>query len=281
VVDVQSTTPASDISVTITTDDYALFVGKSSETYLTRFNKFGMEGNGHFRLTWHWPAFFFTFFWMIYRKLYGWALLVLVLHFLPFLNIFTFILWPITAHYIYYKHAKKNLVRIKRRHSSRQAQEAVIAADGGVLSPVAQLVGIVAILAVVGVLGAIAVPAYTDTVKRNRLRFVVHSMVSVKTAEVAARAREGRYVDCADTDEIRSRLGVTLDNRYIAMMKVRNGAITATVGNIIANFHNDVDGNMLTLAPDPTGSSWIWGGTVPTRYWLTTANTVLKEEKEE
>ncbi len=50
-------------------EDFALFVGKNAEKYLGKFRKFTQNGEDIFAATWHWPAFFFSFWWTLYRKL--------------------------------------------------------------------------------------------------------------------------------------------------------------------------------------------------------------------
>lgn len=144
-----------------------------------------MEGDERFRFTWHWPAFFVTFGWMMYRKLYGWAILALFSQFIPLVQLFAPILWPLTANYIYYRHAKKKLIEIKRSCQSSETQKDVIAASGGVSFTALAIAAAVAIV-FIGIMGAIAVPAYLDSVRRNCLYSVVRSVVSVKTAVVAA-----------------------------------------------------------------------------------------------
>ena len=48
---------------------YRAFLGpESRDYYLSRFARF--DERGRVGPSWHWPAFFFTFFWMIYRKLW-------------------------------------------------------------------------------------------------------------------------------------------------------------------------------------------------------------------
>ena len=47
------------------------------ELYIKRFRRFDEAGG--IRPSWHWPAFFVTFFWLVYRRLYLLAALYLVL----------------------------------------------------------------------------------------------------------------------------------------------------------------------------------------------------------
>ncbi len=112
--DFEPPTPQSDeITVEISRGDFLDFIDKEANKYLTKFSKFYVDGRDKFAFTWHWPAFLFMILWMVYRKLYGWALVVFFLSFVPFLNI---LLWPVlglTGNYLYYKHTKKKILNLK------------------------------------------------------------------------------------------------------------------------------------------------------------------------
>lgn len=142
------------VSSVLTDDDFATFVGKNSEKYLRKFAKFSIGGIDSFKATWHWPAFFVPFWWMLYRKIYGWAILALVTVWIPFLPV----VWAITANYIYYRQTKKKLLEIKQLHPSPETQRAVIAVTGGV--EYAVLLTILISLAIIGILAAIAIPQF-------------------------------------------------------------------------------------------------------------------------
>src|SRR5690349_5563377 len=59
--------------------DYELAVGRNTDYYLPKFERFD---NGESKAGWHWPAFFFTSGWYLYRKMWLWGLLNL---FFPFI----------------------------------------------------------------------------------------------------------------------------------------------------------------------------------------------------
>jgi curved DNA-binding protein CbpA len=53
-------------------DLYAAYLGeKNQDYYLAKFAEFDQQGTG-LKASWNWPAFFFTGFWALYRKMYGW-----------------------------------------------------------------------------------------------------------------------------------------------------------------------------------------------------------------
>jgi CRP-like cAMP-binding protein len=59
----------------ITDEEFAYFIGRNADYYIPKFRKFN---DGGFSVTWNWPAFFFQFFWMAYRKMYLWAFFAVV-----------------------------------------------------------------------------------------------------------------------------------------------------------------------------------------------------------
>lgn len=140
-------------------EDLAVFIGKNSDAYLTKFRKFSEGGSDSFAATWHWPAFFFSFWWMLYRKLYPWAALVLFLGCVPYVGFLAMIAFGLSANYIYYLHAKKKLLEVKALHSSEVERAAAIARAGGVNNAVVVIAPLL-IVAVIGIMAAIAVPQF-------------------------------------------------------------------------------------------------------------------------
>ena len=112
--DFEPPTPQSnEITIEISRSDFHDFIVEESNKYLTKFSKFYANGRDKFAFTWNWSAFLFTILWMVYIKLYGWALAAYFLSFVPFINI---LLWPVvgvTGNYLYYKHAKKKILNLK------------------------------------------------------------------------------------------------------------------------------------------------------------------------
>jgi zinc-ribbon domain len=139
--------------------DLALFVGKNADKYLPAFQKFTLEGADSFAASWHWPAFFFTFWWTLYRKLYGWAILVILLSCIPYMGFLAMIAFGVSAKYIYYKHAKKKLLELESLHVSEVERAAAVARAGGVNNVAVILVPLAAI-AIIGILAAIAIPQF-------------------------------------------------------------------------------------------------------------------------
>lgn len=148
------------MSAGLTVEDFTAFVGKNSEKYLQKFAKFNVGGIDSFKATWHWPAFFVPFWWMLYRKLYGWAALVFFTGWIPYIGWFILpIVWAIVANRLYYNHAKKKLLEIKQLHPAPETQRAVITVTGGVGN--AALIFLpIGLIMVIGILAAIAIPQF-------------------------------------------------------------------------------------------------------------------------
>lgn len=123
-----------------------LFVGPNADKYMSNFRKFGIKGPSSFAPTWHWPAFFVPFFWLLYRKLYLHALGVLVLSFIPGINLLTCVAMGLAAYYIYFKHARDSVIAIKHAATPASISNA-ISEEGGVKPP-AVYVGIGGILCI-------------------------------------------------------------------------------------------------------------------------------------
>lgn len=96
--------------------DFMLYVGENADAYEGPFR--ALEDNGgRYKPQWHWPALLVTIPWLLHRKLYGTALFYLLalfalLHTIPLLALIpAFLLPPLTAHYLYYRVARRALRR--------------------------------------------------------------------------------------------------------------------------------------------------------------------------
>jgi hypothetical protein len=93
------------------------FVNSNTEYYKSQFQKFGNPRKPEFKVSWNWPAFFFFFFWALYRKMWIWAgvhmLGGIAMMFLvnpgPVYLIWVFI-WPVTANYLYFRIAASTAI---------------------------------------------------------------------------------------------------------------------------------------------------------------------------
>lgn len=100
-------------NMSLTDQEIIYFVRENPYKYLSKFKKFNIAGVDHFTPTWNWSAFLFSDPWLLYRKLYFWALITFILSLIPGINIIVFVLWGICGNYVYYKHVKKKILALK------------------------------------------------------------------------------------------------------------------------------------------------------------------------
>jgi hypothetical protein len=143
----------------ITMEEFSAFIGTNQEKYLPRFHQFREGGEG-FKATWHWPAFFVPFFWMLYRKLYGWAVLAFITVIIPYVGCLAHIVWGLTGYYIYYGNARTEILRIKNTQTTPETRTAVIAMTGGTGRAGLFIATAIGIVLLMGILAAIAIPAF-------------------------------------------------------------------------------------------------------------------------
>lgn len=122
--------PGAAPDVAISPDEWRAFLGPKAELYLERFARFSAGGQDAFTATWHWPAFFATAWWFLYRKLYLWFGLGLVGSFIPWLRWGVHIAAGVTAYYIYYVEAGKQIRAIKAVTPPEQLAGRLAAAGG-------------------------------------------------------------------------------------------------------------------------------------------------------
>lgn len=141
----------------ITEKDFIDFIGPNADKYMETFRKFNIRGVDQFSVTWHWPAFFVSFFWMLYRKLYLWALLVFLISYIPIAGFIMMIVYGLTGNYLYFRHAKKKIMEMKIRQSASDLSES-LRDIGGVNQWVKTVAIVLFILAIMGILAAILIP---------------------------------------------------------------------------------------------------------------------------
>jgi Tfp pilus assembly protein PilE len=149
---------------------WAAVVGESKEDYyLPRFDRAASGQSA----SWHWPAFFVTWWWMLYRKMWIPALIYffapsLVMGVLtaaipsagPLLGWLVILIVPaIFANRWYYRHCTNKIAQVRARGGSKEQMLARLEAVGGT-SNVALIVLLVLIIPIIGILAAVALPAY-------------------------------------------------------------------------------------------------------------------------
>ena len=140
----------------VSEEDLARFVGRNADKYLDRFRKFRKSGTDSFAASWNWSAFFFSFWWLLYRKLYLWALVAVAIGLVPYVRLIVMIVFGILGNYLYYKQAKTKLLKLNALPGTDEDRVAAIARAGGVSTvPV-----VVAAVVVVAIIAAIAIPQF-------------------------------------------------------------------------------------------------------------------------
>lgn len=98
---------------TVTPEEVRLFVGKNASYYLRHFSRFSVAGVDRFVVTWNWPAALFTFFWMLYRKMYLAAGITFLLWWIPGFNLLLHIAVGIVGNYLYSQHVRAKILDLK------------------------------------------------------------------------------------------------------------------------------------------------------------------------
>jgi hypothetical protein len=101
------------LQLPVNEEELSAFIGRNAQKYLLKFRKFSADGFDRFSATWHWPAFLVGFWWLLYRKMYLWALGYFILLIIPYVNIAAWITLAVSGNYLYYRHAKSEIERVK------------------------------------------------------------------------------------------------------------------------------------------------------------------------
>jgi len=174
------------------TEFYKAVVGpKNQDYYVGKFSRFDALGKAG--ASWHWPAFFVTFYWFLYRKMWLNALIYFVLPYLlmiPFgvavamagdsasmvvgiaciaYFVIFFVLAPMYANALYYNHCKNKIAETAASSADVQRQLGVLSGKGGTSNIVLIFVLIAAFVAFIGILAAIAIPAYQTYTMKARV----------------------------------------------------------------------------------------------------------------
>lgn len=161
---------------------------ENAHYYLRHFAAFDAKGKAG--ITWHWPAFFVTFYWLLYRKMWLQALLYFFLPYILLIPLAVFaavvrsetgvglayLIWlgviifgpPLYANALYYWHCRKMIAKARASSPHTQYQLGELASQGGTSNVIMVVVGVFFAIMVMGILAAIAIPAYQDYLSRAR-----------------------------------------------------------------------------------------------------------------
>ena len=171
---------------------YRAVIGPSNQGYyLSRFSRFDKSGGAG--VSWNWPAFFVTFYWLLYRKMWLSALLYLILPNLVFFligvvgslagtsaNALTgvaslvvlvalFVVPPMYANALYYRHCAKKIAEARAASPDLQRQLGELSGKGGTSNIALIIVFVFMAVFVLGILAAVAIPAYQDYTVRAQV----------------------------------------------------------------------------------------------------------------
>jgi len=244
------------------------FIGLNNQPYyLHYFQQFEREGKTS--ISWHWPAFFVSWFWLLYRKMWLAALIYFCLPFLivafgagisglssslgAFVNSILYIaylvgIWvwlPMNATALYYKHVQQKIQEIKST-TTPDAQLSVIAWKGGTSGAVIFVILFFVFIPFIGILAAIALPAYQDYVVRAK---VLQALVIGNQAEASV----GQYY------QQQARFPSSLDEAgfnmplppFVEKIELEDNAINGTIAITMADkqLPLNVQGQKVYLTP--------------------------------
>jgi Tfp pilus assembly major pilin PilA len=243
---------------------YRAAVGESKAGYyLPLFERFDQGGS---RVSWNWPAFFVPFFWMLYRRMYGFAaayfflypiaaaILLAVLtavlgeaaaalaYWLVIIGVW--VLVPMFANSLYHGHVRKRIDRMAGEAPSHEAlvQRLIGQSSGG--APLVVAIVAVGGVFVVGILAAIAIPAYQDYTIRAQVSEGLKLATPVKASLAAAYAATGQWpADLQGT-------GSQDSAHYVTSIDVSDGVVLISYGKAA---NSKIAGHTLSLHPGVEG----------------------------
>ena len=171
---------------------YKALVGtKNLNFYLRHFSHF--DSNGRVGASWHWPAFFVTVYWLLYRKMWRNALIYFFLSYIAILPIVgvalsagssaaaviakgyiwyliaIFVLAPMYANALYYNHCRKIIAQTSASRDTQKRMLGKLAARGGTAKVIRIVAVVVGMFFFFGILAAVSIPARPDYTARSKV----------------------------------------------------------------------------------------------------------------
>lgn len=274
--------PESDTTFAPQGDLLSAYVGpKNADYYAGKFNQFKSGGGS---VSWHWPAFFISSWWLLYRKMWlnallYWVALPVVLtiastavgamagtdvggifYYASYIFI-TFLLVPMFANRLYYRHAQKKADKVASVMSSGEQQAAELSRIGGTSRIVLILVPFV-LIAVAGILAAIAIPAYNDYSIRAQVAEGLNLSGGAKAAVSEYYNDNGSFP--SDNESAGLSPADRIAGKYVSSVSVVNGTITVTYGN---DSHELINHSALVLEPSADGPGYV--------EWTCSSQTIM------
>jgi hypothetical protein len=228
---------------------YRAAVGaKKADFYVPKFVRFDEVSAS--KLSWNWPAFFVSFYWFLYRRMYAkWAIYCLLIPFiLAIASVilesavgrhpggwiyctvtlgYSFAVLPLFANSLYHRSIKQRIDALRQKVPEPAAQLLVLD-NTPHTSNVIWIVIAFMMIAVVGILAAIAIPAYQNYTIRAQVTEGFVLTEQLKSAVVKSYQSNGVWP--SSISELR--LSQPMSGRYVAALSVDGGTITVTYGNL-------------------------------------------------
>jgi len=252
--------------------DYELAIGRNAGYYLPKFERFD---NNESLLGWHWPAFFVTSGWYLYRKMWLWGLLNLFFPYIAaivvgmlaaLLNVRSAatgflmlgaifveqILLTLYANALYWRHINGVIRNVPRSLADKPDKRMRrLERDGG--TSIGAMIGILFGLGFVvsGILAAIAIPAYQDYTIRAQTVEGLNLAAGAKAAVAEYYAQKGEW----PLDDEAAGLS-PINGNYVDSVTVANGSVVITYGG---RANPKLAGQRLILSPGVTDTgSVVW-----------------------
>lgn len=253
---------------------YRAAVGPRKESYyVPRFLKFDTAGDS--RVSWNWPAFFVTFIWMLYRRMFGYALayffvlpialylvgFALVAALGPFAGIASyyavalgviFILVPMFANALYHRCVKRKIA--KKAAAGPATKDLINELERGPHTSNAALIVVpIFLVFIVGILAAIAIPAYQDYTLRSQVTEGLYLASGVKASVADSFAQDDAWPGTLDDLQY----GGQTTGKYVKDITVEDGTIVILYGG---QANRLLAGEVLALRPTVSANGEVvWG----------------------
>ena len=244
-------------------DQYRACVGDDDKAdyYVALFQRFDSDDG---RASWNWSPFFLTFFWFVYRGMYGYAaayLIALPVLLLGFGWLMTLLLgesagkffyssaafavyWvalPTFANSIYHGHVQARIEKAAVDAPSPEATRETLSGQRATHPVIAAAAGCAALL--LGIAAALGITAYEDRVIRAQVAEGLGVAAPVQTAVERAHATSGEWP--ADL-EAAGLAGADIQGKYVTAIDVLDGMILIYYGNTA---HPAIARSALSLRP--------------------------------
>lgn len=256
-------------------DLYRAVVGeKKAGYYVPKFLDFDSPDST--KISWNWPAFFATFLWMMYRRMYGHAFAYIfgmpfalgilgavlvavlgpkagVIAYLVLAVGVPFVVAPMYANAVYYRYVKERIASATRRTKSADAAIERLASEPATThGAVVALIAGGSVIPVIGILAAIAIPAYQDYTIRTQVTEGLNLAGPIKVAVVESFHRDGSWPQGTREMQIPEE---DLNGIYVDQIEVEDGTLYITYGG---QAHERISGGVLTLRPSLRGETVAW-----------------------